>query len=275
VFWSSTLQTCCIRQRCYYHGVRLPLTHSHIRANLSEQYFTNRVDRYHLIKSSERLAIYFEQLFDLIASISFELVKSTDKVNFREGNEKSFLGFKKRLELLNSKNQLDPREKQCDTVLVPSIQLAALEIYNDQHLLDAFLLFINEHFYKSAAFFSTGYFNPSNTILEHILRSRNTWSIITSSPATNSFYKSKGLAGFLPSMYRTNLISASDYLSSNKLSTPTLFEHTKPNWTFHAKGILVADGCGRAAYVIGSSNFGKLTNNFIFMPKVSVLLQKI
>ena len=162
-------------------------SYSYIRANLSEQYFTNRVDRYQLIKSSERLAHYFAKLFDLVASISFELIKPADTVNFREVEERSFIEFRERLELLNSSNQLDPREKQFDTILVPSIQLAALEIYNDQHLLEEFLTFVDEHFHKSAAFFTTGYFNPSNTILDHILKSKNTWNIITSSPSANSF----------------------------------------------------------------------------------------
>lgn len=229
---------------------------------MSEQYFTNRVDRYQRIKSSERLALYFEQLFNLIASISFEFVKSVGTVYFKEADEKSFIEFRKKLELLNSSNQVDSHEKHCDTILVPSIQLAALEVYNDQHLLDAFLVFINEHFHKSTAFFTTGYFNPSNTILEHMLKSRNTWNIITSSPSANTFYKAKGLIGFLPSIYRTNLISACDYLSSDKFATPSLFEYTKPNWTFHAKGLLVADGPGKTAYVIGSSNFGKLINSY-------------
>lgn len=230
---------------------------------MSEQYFTNRVDRYQRIKSSEKLALYFERLFNLIASISFELIKTADAIDFRDAEERSIIEFKRRLEVLNSNNQLDECENQRDTILVPSIQLAPLEIYNDQHLLDTFFTFIDEHFHGSAAFFTTGYFNPSNTILEHLLKSRNTWNIITSSPSANSFYKSKGPTGFIPSIYRANLLSAYDYLSNNKFSTPNLFEHTRPDWTFHAKGILVADDCGRTAYVIGSSNFGN-SDNFTF-----------
>ena len=220
--------------------------------------------------TSGRLALYFERLFDLIASISFEFVKAAGTAHFREAGEKSLIEFKKNLKLLNSNSQLDPHEKQCDTILVPSIQLAALDVHNDQRLLEAFLAFTSEHFQKSTAFFTTGYFNLSSTILEHMLKSKNIWSLITSSPRANTFYKSRGVTSLLPSMYRANLVSACKYLSDNKLSTPSLFEHTKSDWTFHAKGILVADGCSKTAYVIGSSNFGN-SDNLIFTLKGSAL----
>ena len=48
-------------------------------ANLSNDYFTDRQDRYILIKDSPGLADYFEDLVDNISSLSFDLNQINDK----------------------------------------------------------------------------------------------------------------------------------------------------------------------------------------------------
>lgn len=84
-------------------------------------------------------------------------------------------------------------------------------------------------------------------------------SILLASPQANGFYGANGISGSIPALYV--YLSMLFYRKIQAIGKAiTLFEYTRPKWTFHAKGIWIEPkDCNLwGATVVGSSNYGKL-----------------
>lgn len=101
----------------------------------------------------------------------------------------------------------------------------------------------------------SGYCNLSDRLISEIGNLRT--DIYTSSPKANSFDKGGIVKGRIPYLYRVyekKLLN----LSNKQI---TLYEYSKPNWTFHNKGIWLYSKQGLPVITgIGSSNYSKYSN---------------
>ena len=232
-------------------------------ANLSDDYFTNRQDRYHVFRS-KTVADYFDRIHNAVCSISFLLQPSDTPSKFT-------------LEWPTSNPAPNPleaprRHVEAATTLLqpfmkpnssPSPPTTSTYIYpvichpptiNTE--LPAFTAVLARPI--RSYIFTAGYFNPhpmikSSLLAASSLPSSAPGSILTASPYANGFYGSKGISGLLPAAY-THL--SLRFLQAARGKNVQLREWQRgivgqPNgWTYHAKGLWVtlrADSQGESA----------------------------
>ena len=221
-------------------------------ANLSNDYFTNRQDRYHVFRS-KRVADEFGRLHFAVCSISFLLQPS-------DGPSKYTLEWpasnpapnpleapKRHIEAATSqlmpfvKPPSSPSPPTTSTFVYPVICLPPT--INTE--LPAFTALLARRI--SSYTFTAGYFNPHPMITSSLLAASSLpksapGSILTASPYANGFFGSKGISGLLPAAY-THL--SFRFLQAARSANIQLREWQRgivgqPNgWTYHAKGLWV------------------------------------
>lgn len=256
-------------------------------ANLSEDYFTNRQDRYYLFKN-KAITDYYFRLHQAIASISyqirhtsqlkqgFKLIWPTTNVTCEPHiNTHRFLSDASHLLLpilkqheLTSFDEFKDHEN-FDTIVYPVSQFTPLFLPNqdlstEKPAILRLLSYIDSPRIKW--WFTAGYFNMLPQIQDRLINSSAQGSVITASPKANSFYKSSGLSYYLPEAY---LLFAKRFLEQvKKLGKETLITvyewqngvvNTPGGWTYHAKGLwlTVPEEDEPSITVIGSSNYTK------------------
>ncbi|KAF6223564.1 hypothetical protein HO133_000407 [Letharia lupina] len=221
-------------------------------ANLSNDYFTNRQDRYHVF-SSKRVADYFARIHDAVCSISFLLRP--------RGTPSKFT-----LEWPTSSPAPNPLEapkgyiEAATSLLLPFVKPASSQsppttstsVYpvichpptiNTE--LPAFTALLARHI--KSYIFTAGYFNPHPVITSSLLAASSLpisapGSILTASPYANGFFGSKGISGLLPAAY-THL--SLRFLQAARGKNIQLREWQRGivgqqnGWTYHAKGLWV------------------------------------
>lgn len=95
---------------------------------------------------------------------------------------------------------------------------------------------------------SSPYLNLTPDLVQLLLKS-NKVNIVTNSIETNAFFNSKGLSKYVPKAYAILL----EELIDEKFN---LYEYSRPEWSFHPKGVWVARNGEIESTIIGSSNFG-------------------
>jgi CDP-diacylglycerol--glycerol-3-phosphate 3-phosphatidyltransferase len=262
-------------------------------ANLSEDYFTNRQDRYHLFRSKE-LTDYFAKIHDGVAKLSFDLQPSTAEgsggynMSWPTSNPapsplESPSKFKdaasKHLSHLllpsNSPSALSPSESSTTTTIYPVLSLVPLlnsstELPSLTKILSALS---HPPFQKSSWTFTAGYFNMTPSFRRLLLSTRPaSGTVLTAHPYANGFYGSKGVSGMLPDAY-THLAKMflrkvrheglSDSITLREWRKGKVGE--EGGWTYHAKGLWVTFPPSSqekteddpSLTVIGSSNYTK------------------
>lgn len=219
-------------------------------ANLSNDYFTNRQDRYHVF-SCKRVTDYFIRIHDAICSVSFLLkpasIPSKYTLEWPFSNRapsplKSPAAYicatTALLKPLSTTSPPTPPSSS-STILYPLLchpptlntELPAL-----QNLLRTPSL--------SSYTFTAGYFNPHPSITSSLLAARAPGTILTASPYANGFYGSAGVSGLLPAAYThlsLRFLRAARRASANlrlrewRLGTVG----QEGGWTYHAKGLWV------------------------------------
>uniref|UniRef100_A0A1I7VSY1 CDP-diacylglycerol--glycerol-3-phosphate 3-phosphatidyltransferase n=1 Tax=Loa loa TaxID=7209 RepID=A0A1I7VSY1_LOALO len=231
-------------------------------ANLSEIYFTNRLDRYILIENCRKLADFVDSLVEAVGSCSFmlnvrgtiSLSKSCDIHPFKESLEayKNML-HSRVMSTLNAFSKVSDSENcfPADTRIYPLLQMGIVSINQEFEFLKNLLSMQN---HQLSLTMSSGYFNFIDCYID-LLSNQNCleMDIVHASPQANGFYQASGLFGFIPLMYV--------YISHlfHKIIGPTvrLFEYNRPRWSYHAKGLWIdSKQSSLSATMIGSSNFG-------------------
>ena len=241
-------------------------------ANLSNDYFTNRQDRYWLFQNNE-LNNYYFQILQLISSLSYKVEINTDSKRTAGlpylvwpkdnatieplRNRTHFLRDSSLIitKFLRDKKTIEPtdRDKNWDTVIFPISQFTPLFKHSllDKStelptILSLFNTMKNCNLKNGSNInwtFTAGYFNIFPSIKRAMLESNCTDSnVITASSKANGFYESKGISKHLPGAY---LHLAYKFLKqvNNSDSRIVVKEwengvHNKPNgWSYHAKGI--------------------------------------
>jgi CDP-diacylglycerol---glycerol-3-phosphate 3-phosphatidyltransferase len=205
-------------------------------ANLSNDYFTNRQDRYIVIKNCAQICDLFERLIDIISQFSFKLNKRNEIELPQYTNMKQF-EFKI-LDLLQ-KNEIEvptssSSSSSSNTFIYPLIQIPDCNIRQDETFLSQFFNEIsNKKEFNSNTCLTVGYFNLTNSYIESLLtKSPNTFEILVASPQANGFFNANGLSRFIPNIY-----SRLEYQFLKKIKQTSndkrigLFEYARSKWS--------------------------------------------
>ncbi|KAH6684483.1 CDP-diacylglycerol-glycerol-3-phosphate 3-phosphatidyltransferas-like protein [Halenospora varia] len=258
-------------------------------ANLSNDYFTNRQDRYHVFSSKE-ITQHFFKIHDAVSKLSFLVVP--DKQNpagYTLDWPTSNLALSP---LSNPKkyitsatlvlNPLIQTSASPSTTLTKSTNPPNTTIYllsqltsllkpdtsTELPLITSILQTLSKPAFTNSSWtFTAGYFNPDPSLTNLLLSTASTNNtIITASPHANGFFGSKGVSGMLPSAYtllsRRFLESASKAGRAQDITLKEWRRGTvgKPEgWTYHAKGLWVSVNGEKepSISIVGSSNYTK------------------
>ncbi|RXN02186.1 CDP-diacylglycerol--glycerol-3-phosphate 3-phosphatidyltransferase, mitochondrial [Acipenser ruthenus] len=244
-------------------------------ANLSDSYFTNRQDRYILLRDCAELADFFSELVGAVGDVSLQLQRD-DTVQVKEGMVHPYKGdhsefctvASKRImqvvDLARARQQLSAstteetqrRQGPGDTLVFPLVQMKPLGIRLDEMVTKRLLTEAGD---DSRVFLTSGYFNLTRAYMELVLGTRADYRILLASPEVNGFFGAKGVAGAIPAAY---IHIARQFYSKvcrgGQQDRIRLHEYIRRDWTFHAKGLwYYFQGSERPCLtLIGSPNFG-------------------
>ncbi|KAI2629246.1 hypothetical protein GGS26DRAFT_582765 [Hypomontagnella submonticulosa] len=261
-------------------------------ANLSNDYFTNRQDRYHLFSSSE-VTNHFWELYRGVTSLSFLVQPAEDdpagfKLHWPSTNAApspleqpaEFISKATPLvhRLIAPKDNFNGIESQGqsptnapDTTVYMLGQLSQLmkpdtstELPAITHVLKTLA---SPAYTGSSWTFTAGYFNPAPSLTNLLLStaSRNN-VVITASPYANGFYKSKGVSGLLPDAYTLLARRFLRAIKERKQDSAVVLKEWRKGtvnepggWTYHAKGLWITlpNEQDPSISIIGSSNYTK------------------
>ncbi|CAE7009564.1 hypothetical protein HRS9139_01594 [Pyrenophora teres f. teres] len=239
-------------------------------ANLSEDYFTNRQDRYHLFRSKE-LTDYFANIHDGVAKLSFDVQPSNKEGSggytmdwpksnvapspldspskYKDAAAKHLAPLLTPAKSPTTPSSPSPSPSTSTTTIYPILSLVPLlSTSTELPALTSILTHLTTpHFQNSSWTFTAGYFNMTPSFRRLLLSTRPAaGTVLTAHPHANGFYGSKGVSGMLPAAY-THL--AKSFLRKVKyegLSENVVLKEwkkgmvgEKDGWTYHAKGLWV------------------------------------
>ncbi|GIY96968.1 CDP-diacylglycerol--glycerol-3-phosphate 3-phosphatidyltransferase, mitochondrial [Caerostris extrusa] len=244
-------------------------------ANLSDQYFCNRQDRYIVFYDCKELSDYFDHVVQTVSSMSLLLTQDNSvvlhpgwSIHPSEGNFKEFVskGQKSLQRIINNAKTRNLSNhtgdsgidlKGSDTLVYPLLQMYTFGIRQDEQVTERFLRWAEPNSHIKLA---SGYFNLTSHYMNIILKSsKSFFSLLVASPKVNGFYGAKGVSGAIPSAY-TQIAKNffSKVLNHRQQNRIELCEYERPSWTFHVKGLWYYKPNARLPLVtfIGSPNFG-------------------
>lgn len=256
-------------------------------ANLSNDYFTNRQDRYFVIEDAKELCDFYDDLVQRVGEFSFVLqsdgtteLNSTLNSHPCEGPKQEFpeeaahriktlfqSEIQKRIELNKQKEALN-----ADTWVFPLVQMGQLNILHDSEVT---LKLLQSAPLGARLKLATGYFNLTTDYISAVLKQcQATCDLLTAHPTANGFFSAKGIAGVIPAAYTK--IEESFYKTCERLGQQervTLWEFIKPGWTYHAKGLwYFLPGQQRPCLtLVGSPNFGYRSVNRDLETQVAIV----
>ncbi|KAF2434852.1 phospholipase D/nuclease [Tothia fuscella] len=278
-------------------------------ANLSDDYFTNRQDRYHVFSNPE-IADYFECIHHAVCKLSFSVSPSKEPAGYtlswREDNPcpsplddtKAFISqATTTLDSLIHISTQSPKQQTegSSTIVYPLLQFTPLlepdtstELPALQTILSALA---TPAFANSKWTFTAGYFNMTPTVRQLLLNSNPAHAtVIAASPWANGFYGSKGVSGMLPAAYSLLSRRFLDAVSSAGLGSKIQLKewrkgtvNTPGGWTYHAKGLWVTlpHQSAPSISLVGSSNYTKrsysldLEANVLIVTKDAELMKRL
>ncbi len=240
---------------------------------MSEDYFTNRQDRYVVVEDCEPLADYCHSLVDRISTFSLRLTNQgsfNQDDRWQDGHpyEGSFDKFTKSVKNSLTQFQNDFAQKhspstscenKSDTWIFPTLQLGVCDVRGDSRTTTDFL---RSGAPGSSFKFATGYFNLIKDYQNVLINeSASNFDLVMAHPKANGFYQAKGPAGGIPPAYTLITKQFFDKVKQKNGSADRikLFEYQRSGWTFHGKGLwyyLPQSKNRPIATMVGSPNFG-------------------
>jgi CDP-diacylglycerol---glycerol-3-phosphate 3-phosphatidyltransferase len=242
-------------------------------ANLSNDYFTNRQDRYIEIED-QRLANFFANLIGKVQEFSLKVDNKSGNVRlhktwkflpYESDHEKFANEAKKRIQNFFTKTYDEQQNfinDDADTWIFPTLEMGQLNIHHDSIVMRKLLSNIEN---GSKLNMATGYFNLTDTLMDTIVNEcRAKCSIVMAHPNANGFKGANFPAGGIPDAY--SLLARKFYeqiLKHSQENRISLLEYERPEWTYHAKGLWYtsSDDSLPSLTVIGSSNYGERSLN--------------
>jgi len=234
-------------------------------ANLSDDYFTNRQDRYHVLKSKS-VTDYFARVYRAVADLSYRVVvDDTTPSGFRLDwpatniqpeplkDPKAYIesATKSLAPLLKPSASTFTGEKEGDTAVYPVLQLTPLLKPDTSTELPALTGILRKlgtpEFAGSKWTFTAGYFNMTPSFRRLLLSTHPaSGTVLTAHPHANGFFGSKGVSGMLPDAYthlakmflkRVRYEGLADSVQLREWKKGRVDE--EGGWTYHAKGLWV------------------------------------
>lgn len=224
-------------------------------ANLSNDYFTNRQDRYHVFKS-KHLTDYFAHIHHTVCSISCLVEFSTNAaghvLSWPESNKAPDPLLAPAHHKASATSLLKPLISPPSNPAKPSengtsvYPLLCLPPFINTEL-PAITLALAKQRQIEQYTFTAGYFNPHPSVTSALLSLSSAphsvpGTVLTASPHANGFFGSKGISGMLPAAYsRLSLL----FLRAARGNNVQLREWRNGSvgrpggWTYHAKGLWV------------------------------------
>ncbi|CAH1721572.1 unnamed protein product [Aphis gossypii] len=236
-------------------------------ANLSQDYFTNRQDRYIIIEDCKLLVDFYIGLVELLGRMSFQLTNKntlTLDPTWEHHPYKSpykTYASEARKQLIEYYNthiiKYPTSENVTDTIVYPLIEFPPFDIHHDSQTTN--LLMCNAE-PGSTMHMATGYFNIPDIYIDTMFqKSLANFKILFSHPMANSFQQAKGPAGFIPTAYSYLTNTFHSKIEQLKLHERiTCFEYQRTGWTFHSKGLWYTPNKSELPVLtaVGSSNYG-------------------
>ena len=243
-------------------------------ANLSNDYFTNRQDRYIEIQDT-KLADFFSNLIGKIQEFSMKVDKNGEtklhdswKLLPYQSDHQAFAAeAKKRMQGFfnqtyeEQKSQLE-KTSDADTWIFPTLEMGQLNIHHDSLVIKRILMNTEK---GSTLNMATGYFNLTQTLMDIIVKDcEANCNVIMAHPSCNGFMGAKGPAGGIPDAY--TLIARQFYEKIKEHGQEdriSLHEYVRDLWTYHAKGLWYFNPGSSlpCMTVVGSSNYGERSVN--------------
>ncbi|OJJ41402.1 hypothetical protein ASPWEDRAFT_34956 [Aspergillus wentii DTO 134E9] len=264
-------------------------------ANLSSDYFTNRVDRYHVFKSQE-LADYYASIHHAVCSLSFQILPDPHNASGYLMDWPTSNGAPSPLEnpenfIAHSSTVLNPLVQPADnkpaiestsssqTYVYPIAQFTPLlkpDTSTEYPAVTTILRLLSGSSAFSGArwLFTAGYFNMhpvlSSLLIESTSASHTSsttrGTVLTASPWANGFFGSAGISGMLPAAYthlsarfldRVAQAQRTDSIQLKEWRRGTVGE--PEGWTYHAKGLWITLPKEEhpSLTFVGSSNYTK------------------
>ncbi|KAG0151993.1 hypothetical protein CROQUDRAFT_71298 [Cronartium quercuum f. sp. fusiforme G11] len=235
-------------------------------ANLSRDYFTNRMDRYIKVCNHAALADYYYELCTTTARLSYLLdsrsTSSRLSISWSDHNliqapdhsKSASLEFKaaghRMYQALTTKWQAhtvmsqETRSDEHDTYILPVIQMGPFDIYQETQLVVPRLIHLGSTLASSyqksdtRLDWTSGYFSLLREYKRSLLQSNLNVQMIAASPEANGFFQSKGVSRYIPPAYTyLEMLFYNDIVSAGKQDQIEIREWRQPGWTYHAKGI--------------------------------------
>ncbi|RWS11135.1 CDP-diacylglycerol--glycerol-3-phosphate 3-phosphatidyltransferase-like protein, partial [Dinothrombium tinctorium] len=249
-------------------------------ANLSQNYFTNRQDRYFCFYNCKEVCDYFEDLIKLVSTFSLQLTKNGDynldsswpyhPMNNKTTNLFMNAAYKRINDFQQKYSHRVTELNQPKTVLIPLVQMKTFNI-NDDEIFTTQLL--KNAPPSSSIKLTTGYFNLTKEYMKIILnRKTKNFDILMASERANGFYGAKGVMNNIPSAYTHLARKFLRRVESNKVNI-NLWSYFRENWTFHAKGLWINYEPGFMLTTIGSPNFGYRSVNRDLEAQVALITE--
>lgn len=221
-------------------------------ANLSNDYFTNRQDRYYIFRS-KRVADYFNRIHTAVCSISF-LMHPFDRLThvgleWPESNPAPppFVYPRRHIEAATSLllPLVEPSPSPSPSTTSTSIYPVICHPRTINTELPAFTALLARRI--SSYTFTAGYFNPHPVVTSSLLAASSLpkcapGSVLTASPYANGFFGSKGISGLLPAAYShlsLMFLQAAHGTSIELREWQRGIVGQQDGWTYHAKGLWV------------------------------------
>ncbi|KAI3335792.1 hypothetical protein F4824DRAFT_144577 [Ustulina deusta] len=259
-------------------------------ANLSNDYFTNRQDRYHLFASKD-VTDYFWRLYQGVTSLSFLVEPTQEPAGFRlqwpptnaapspleQPAEYVSQATKVVGKLISVGHDVtgppspthSPSSKDTTVYMLGQLsQLMRPDTSTELPVVTHLLKTLAKPEYSGSSWtFTAGYFNPDPTLRNLLLSTASKGNtVITASPHANGFYGSKGVSGLLPGAYTYLARRFLREIHQRKRDSSIVLKEWRngtvgepEGWTYHAKGLWITlpDQKDPSMSIIGSSNYTK------------------
>lgn len=235
-------------------------------ANLSNDYFTNRQDRYMLIEDCGPLADFYDGLVSRVSEFSLQLDEG-DKVQLHsswkwhpyDGNRQEFESAARERVWSLYKSAMSQQESfgAGDTWIFPLVEMGQLGFHQDSCVTTRLF---ETALPGSIIHLATGYFNLTREYTASVIsHSAAAYNILMAHPTANGFLGARGPAGGIPTGYT---LVASEFFkqveTSGQEERIQMAEFQKQGWTYHAKGLWYTLPGQHLPILtfIGSPNFG-------------------
>lgn len=247
-------------------------------ANLSNDYFKNRQDRYIMIKD-KHLSDFYYQLIEKVQEFSVQVSADSkyyshpkwnmlpyedDQKRFINQANKSICKFFTTIadEMRGQLEKFRSNKRKIDTWVFPFIEMGQLGIHHDSVVTENLFL---KAVPNSRINLTTGYFNLTQIYMDTIAsQCQANFDILMAHPNANGFQGAKGPAGGIPMAYsQISKNFLKKLIDTNQSDRIKLYEYQRPGWTYHAKGLwyFLPGSYTPDLTLIGSSNFGERSVN--------------